>query len=69
MDKKYWYLSYNKRYIHSSIANDGRICGATVPWHPFKAIKQWNETTPAYQFIIISFQEITKEEFDLYDGE
>jgi hypothetical protein len=58
---KYWFISYVRRKgNYESI-----ILSTVLDFHPLKAINQWNQDSDFYTYDAISFQEISKEEYDL----
>jgi hypothetical protein len=66
VENKYWYVSYVKKNLISTLVGDTTIKGiALMNFHPFKAVNQWNRDDELHSFVIISFQEISKEEYDI----
>lgn len=59
---KYWYVSYVRK---SCDENKEVRCVVLENFHPFEAVKQWNKDDEHYSFVILYFQEISKEEYDM----
>lgn len=67
MGNKYWYTSYIRKRTNEITALRGVVL---MNFHPLRAVKQWNEDDEFYSFVIVSFQEISKEEYYLFiEGE
>ena len=62
MDNKFWYVSYVRKRLNEVRDIRG---AALVNFHPLKAVNQWNRDDEFYSFVIISFQEISREEYDI----